>query len=129
MTHTDRSIRTTENALADLLKCLGDEGYEACLSLIAEHLEERNVWIARDKLAEEMGLSPHVLRGWCQVHLVKGVHYEVIGRVTLMDRREVNRWIESQRESTDTARGSASSLDSKAKDTGKLIKGPATLNT
>ena len=54
-------------------------------------------WISAEGLAEELAISKDTIRGWKGRHWTKDVHYIVVGQTTLVDRREVVKWLESRK--------------------------------
>ena len=78
--------------------------------------------ISRQKLADEIGVTPDTLRGWQQLHWAKGLHFVVIGKTTLIDRGEVEAWLRSHQGLKD--RAGDSELESTGEDrrTRRLIR-------
>jgi len=52
--------------------------------------------ISREKLAEEIGVTPDTIRGWQDRYFTKGVEYIVIGRATLYYRASIEEWLSSK---------------------------------
>lgn len=50
-------------------------------------------WIHIDKAAELIGVTKHVIKGWFENHLKRGVHYQVIGHQTLINIARLNEWL------------------------------------
>jgi len=73
-------------------------------------------WMHLDKAAEELGLSKHVIKGWFENHLVRGVHYNVIGHQTLIHIARLNQWLDEygRQESAPAAADSASRYSARA---------------
>jgi len=68
--------------------------------------------ISRHKMAELLGVTPDTLRGWQDRHWQKGVHYVVIGKTTMLDAREIRKWLKSRKELSTEGRGELCSTDS-----------------
>ena len=83
-------------------------------------------WVTKEKFLDLSGLSSGVLRGWFDRHLLRGIHYQVIGHTTLVHLERVEEWI-SQRDYTDTAsqesgsRSSETVRPSRAKHSGAIL--------
>ena len=61
----------------------------------------------RKKYAEMLGVSDRTITNWMHVgangepSLIKGLHYVVVGRQTLINITEVDKWLLSQGKKTD----------------------------
>jgi hypothetical protein len=86
-------------------------------------------WRDRHAFADEIGVTPDTVRGWIDRHWTKGVHYIVVGKTTLVDRKEVARWLESQKVSKNAQAPCASISDGRARGSRRLIQGPETPRT
>lgn len=53
--------------------------------------------ISREKLANQIGVTPDTIRGWQDRYFTRGVEYFVIGRITLYCAQSVEDWLESQK--------------------------------
>ena len=49
--------------------------------------------IDKTKYCTDHGVKAHKVSNWMQRHWTKGLHYFVIGRTTMIDTEEVERWI------------------------------------
>lgn len=49
--------------------------------------------IEKAKYVSDYGVKDSKVSNWMQRHWTKGVHYFVIGRTTMIDVEEVNKWI------------------------------------
>lgn len=49
--------------------------------------------IDKSKYVRDYGVKDSKVSNWMQRHWTKGVHYFVIGRTTMIDVEEVNKWI------------------------------------
>ena len=59
--------------------------------------------IDKAKFADEHGVKASTVSGWMQRHWTKGVHYYVIGRTTMIDTEEFERWIRNSQQESDLA--------------------------
>ena len=57
----------------------------------------------KTKFANDHGVKSSTVQGWMQRHWTKGVHYYVIGRTTMIDTEEFERWIRSSQQVSDHA--------------------------
>ena len=53
--------------------------------------------ISREKLANEIGVTPDTIRGWQDRHFQKGVHYTVVGKTTLYYLSDIETWLVSRK--------------------------------
>ena len=49
--------------------------------------------IDKSKYVRDYGVKDSKVSNWMQRHWTKGIHYFVIGRTTMIDVEEVNKWI------------------------------------
>ena len=86
-------------------------------------------WISAEGLAEELAISKDTIRGWKGRHWTKDVHYIVVGQTTLVDRREVVKWLESRKVSNSAEGRSGSRSGGKARESRRLIQANSTPST
>lgn len=71
--------------------------YERLADAIASRLSPETAavleWTHIDKAAEQLGVTKHVIKGWFENHLRRGVHYQVIGHQTLINTTRLNDWL------------------------------------
>jgi len=78
--------------------------------------------IDKAKFADEHGVKASTVSGWMQRHWTKGVHYYVIGRTTMIDTEEFERWIRNSQQASDLAEtGLKSGLLKKEKSRSKRL--------
>ena len=54
--------------------------------------------IDKSKFCVQHGVKASTLSGWMQRHWTKGIHYYVIGRTTMIDTEEFDRWIKNSQQ-------------------------------
>ena len=50
-------------------------------------------FIHRNRYAEQLGVTPNVVKNWMTRHWERGIHYKVIGKQTFVNQREANKWL------------------------------------
>jgi hypothetical protein len=55
----------------------------------------------KSKFAMEHGVKASTVSGWMQRHWTKGLQYYVIGRTTMIDTEEFERWIRNSQQESD----------------------------
>jgi hypothetical protein len=77
-------------------------------------------------MADQMGLPESTLRGWQSRHWITGQHYIIVGKTTLIDPVEVQKWLQTkavhQKASTSTTAVIASDLSTKVSYIGKFTR-------
>ena len=62
----------------------------------------------RKLYAKKLGVSDRVITDWMYSKWTKGQHYVVVGKQTLINIPEVDKWLISQKESINTVQASVS---------------------
>lgn len=85
--------------------------------LLDKELSGATRWLHMDKFAEHRGLTRGVVQGWISRHLLRGIHYQVIGHQTLINTTEIDKWITEfgREESTPAGADSESKSSTAAK--------------
>ena len=70
---------------------------------------------SKDAFADDLGVTPEVIKGWIRRHWERGLHYTVIGNQTLVNTEEATEWMQKYglQESVLTARTYKSALEVK----------------
>jgi hypothetical protein len=78
-------------------------------------------YVSRKEFANSIGLKDSTVRGWQERHWQRGIHYVVIGKTTLLIKDEIEKWLNSQRDSANKVAG----LKSEPRLTAKSITKPS----
>ena len=59
-------------------------------------------WVTREHFEKLTGIPASTIRGWQARHLTRGIHFQVIGRLTLINQEEFNSWLSQLGPATST---------------------------
>ena len=49
---------------------------------------------SKDAFADDLGVTPEVIKGWIRRHWERGLHYTVIGNQTLVNTEKATEWMQ-----------------------------------
>ncbi len=53
-------------------------------------------FVTKKKFAEDLGLKVSTVSNWQQKKWLKGYHYTVVGRTTIIHRKRVEEWLQNR---------------------------------